>query len=161
MQTYEYKVVPAPVRGEKVKGIKGTDARFAYKLTELMNALARDGWEYQRADSLPCEERTGLTRSLTVTQLNLLVFRRRIATPEPVAEPSLQRAPEQHPPSVTPLYPAPADPGQRPAAVAQTGPVHTLEPDGPRRLSPLTAADPGPRLTRRSAGDGEDPNPAR
>ncbi len=159
MQTYEYKVVPAPVRGEKVKGIKGTDARFAHKLTELMNALAREGWEYQRADSLPCEERTGLTRSLTVTQLNLLVFRRRIATPEPVAEPPRQRAPEQHPPSVTPLYPAPAEPGQRPAALAQPAPAP--ETDGPRRLSPLAAADPGPRLTRRSAGDGEDPNPAR
>jgi hypothetical protein len=40
-----------------------------------MNELAQDGWEYLRADTLPAEERSGLTSKTTVYH-NLLVFRR-------------------------------------------------------------------------------------
>jgi hypothetical protein len=32
-------------------------AKFASGLESLMNELAQDGWEYQRAESLPDEER--------------------------------------------------------------------------------------------------------
>jgi hypothetical protein len=89
MQTYEYRVVPAPKRAEKVKGAKTTTDRFAHALTQLMNDLGRDGWEYQRADTLPCEERVGLTGRTTVFQ-HMLVFRRalvsaEVATPVPAA----------------------------------------------------------------------------
>ena len=77
MQTYEYKVVPAPTRGEKERGAKTVQDRFGVALTNLMNAMARDGWEYLRADTLPCEERVGLTGRTTAFQ-NMLVFRRRL-----------------------------------------------------------------------------------
>ena len=60
MTTYEYRVVPAPQRGLKVKGARTTEARFAQALMALMNELGRDGWEYLRADTLPCEGRDGL-----------------------------------------------------------------------------------------------------
>ena len=73
--TYEYKVLPAPRRGQKAKGIKGAEARFSHALQELMNLQAADGWEFQRAETLPSEERSGLTGS-TTTFRNLLVFRR-------------------------------------------------------------------------------------
>lgn len=93
MPKFEYKVVPAPVRGEKAKGLKGTQARFAHALSTLMNELGAEGWEYQRADTLPCEERQGLTGKTTTFQ-NMLVFRRPLeeaeaAAPEetPAAEP--------------------------------------------------------------------------
>ncbi|MGB2891523.1 MAG: DUF4177 domain-containing protein, partial [Albidovulum sp.] len=46
MQTYEYKVVPAPARSEKVRGAKTPADRFAQTLATVMNDLARDGWEY-------------------------------------------------------------------------------------------------------------------
>ncbi len=72
---YEYKVVPAPPRGEKIKGVKGAEARFAMTIEALMNDQAADGWEYLRADTLPSEERHGLTNT-TTTFRNLLVFRR-------------------------------------------------------------------------------------
>ena len=75
MQRFEYKVIPAPRRGEKAKGVRSTPDRFAVALTSLMNALGRDGWDYVRADALPCDERVGLTGSKT-TFLNMLVFRR-------------------------------------------------------------------------------------
>jgi len=73
--SYEYKVVPAPVRGLKTKGVKSAEDRFAYALQTAMNDLAADGWEYLRADTLPCEQREGFMSKTTVYQ-NMLVFRR-------------------------------------------------------------------------------------
>ncbi|MGH1354249.1 MAG: DUF4177 domain-containing protein [Thalassovita sp.] len=75
MPKYEYKVVPAPAKGKKAKGVRGTEARFAFALEELMNQMGAEGWEYQRAETLPSEERHGLT-SITTTYRNMLVFRR-------------------------------------------------------------------------------------
>ncbi|MBO9472717.1 DUF4177 domain-containing protein [Shimia sp. R10_1] len=73
--TFEYKVVPAPTRGQKGKGIKGPEARFANTLELHMNTLAADGWEFLRAETLPSEERSGLT-STTTTYRTVLVYRR-------------------------------------------------------------------------------------
>ncbi|MEZ5796564.1 MAG: DUF4177 domain-containing protein [Paracoccaceae bacterium] len=88
MQCYEFKVVPAPRRGEKARGVKSTEDRFALALTGLMNRLGAEGWDYVRADALPCDERVGLTGSKTTYQ-NMLVFRRPLlagAEPESMAE---------------------------------------------------------------------------
>ena len=81
--SYEYRVVPAPNRGEKARGVKTTSDRFALALTGVMNTLGREGWEYLRADTLPCEERVGLTGSKSTFQ-HLLVFRRAVAPPASV-----------------------------------------------------------------------------
>lgn len=78
MQQFEFKVIPAPRRAEKARGLKTTADRFAHTLAELMNDLGRQGWEYLRADTLPCEERTGLTGKTTSYQ-TMLVFRRVIS----------------------------------------------------------------------------------
>lgn len=75
MQKYEYKVVPAPEKGVKTKGVKPGAPRFAQTLETLMNGLGAEGWEYIRADTLPCTERAGLTGSQTVYR-NVLIFRR-------------------------------------------------------------------------------------
>lgn len=75
MQRFEFKVIPAPKRGEKARGVKSTEDRFALALTTLMNQLGAEGWDYVRADALPCEERVGLTGTKTTFQ-NVLVFRR-------------------------------------------------------------------------------------
>lgn len=75
MSAWEYKVVPAPTKGLKARGIKGPEHRFAYALETLMNDMAADGWEFQRAETLPSIERTGLTGSTTEWR-NVLVFRR-------------------------------------------------------------------------------------
>jgi hypothetical protein len=86
---FEYKVVPAPIRGKKTRGVKSPADRFANTLSDLMNELAADGWEYLRADTLPSEERAGFTGKTTVFQ-NVLVFRREVAQTERAA----QAAPE-------------------------------------------------------------------
>ena len=78
MSQYEYKVVPAPKKGLKAKGIKSADDRYANALETAMNALGAKGWEYQRSETLPSEERSGLTRRVTTFQ-NMLVFRRAVA----------------------------------------------------------------------------------
>jgi hypothetical protein len=84
MQQYEYRVVPAPQRGEKVRGARTTADRFAAALMTVMNDLGRDGWEYLRADTLPCEERVGLTGKSS-SFLHMLVFRRPLAVPQTVS----------------------------------------------------------------------------
>lgn len=73
MTTYEYRVIPAPTKGRKAQGVKGAEARFAHTLQEVMNQQATEGWEYQRSDILPSEERQGLTSSHTVYR-SVLVF---------------------------------------------------------------------------------------
>lgn len=75
MTQYEYRVVPAPNRAEKYRGARTTAERFAMTVATAMNDLGREGWEYLRADTLPCEERTGLTGRSTNYHV-LLVFRR-------------------------------------------------------------------------------------
>ncbi|QFS82318.1 hypothetical protein FIU97_05925 [Roseivivax sp. THAF40] len=75
MPHYEYRVLPAPEKGLKAKGVKGPKARFAHSVETLMNEMGAEGWEYLRADTLPSEERAGLTSSVTEWR-TLLVFRR-------------------------------------------------------------------------------------
>ncbi len=87
MQRYEYKVVPAPQKGTKAKGVKTPEGRFATSIEQLLNQLGQDGWEYQRAELLPSEERSGLTGS-TTNWRNVLVFRRAL-TVETAEEPEV------------------------------------------------------------------------
>ena len=75
MTSYEYRVIPAPRQGLKARGVKGTEAMFAHALTTLLNEAAAEGWEYVRAETLPCEAQ-GRGRTQTMTYQNILVFRR-------------------------------------------------------------------------------------
>lgn len=114
MQRFEFKVIPAPKRGEKARGVKTTEDRFALALTNLMNQLGAEGWDYVRADALPCEERVGLTGTKTTFQ-NMLVFRRAIV--ESAAAPQTSRLLLQEPAPAAPRL-GPADgaiPGNAPA----------------------------------------------
>ncbi len=132
MDRFEYKVLPAPARGEKVKGVKTTQDRFAHALTMVMNQMAADGWEYLRADTLPCEERVGFTGKTTKFQ-HMLVFRRQIevGTSQPV-EATESAALVASPP-----------PPPQPAAIA---PLHRLRTttEGPRIGPASNEAPPRP-----------------
>jgi hypothetical protein len=93
---YEYKVVPAPLRGLKAKGLRTPEERFANALQVLMNEQADTGWEYLRTDTLPSEQREGLMSKTTVYQ-NMLVFRRQkhtAATTGTRREPDVTTAPK-------------------------------------------------------------------
>lgn len=83
MRKFEYKAVPAPTTGTKAKGVKTTEDRFALSLTDTLNEMADDGWEYVRAETLPCTERRGLTGTQQTYQ-NILIFRRLVAAALPL-----------------------------------------------------------------------------
>lgn len=115
MQLFEYKVVPAPKKGQRGKGVKGADARFAHALEQLMNEHAATGWEYLRTDTLPAEERSGIASRTTVYQ-NMLVFRR-----------TTEAAQTAHTPAV--VAPVVAAPSAASVAAATSIPVADLIPD--------------------------------
>ncbi len=123
MQRYEYKVIPAPRKGEKSRGVKTTEDRFALALTLVMNDLGREGWEYIRADTLPVDERAGFTGTKTTFQ-NVLVFRRVIeveasTTTRPLLAVEETSAVPRLGPAEVPVGPAPAlGPANGPAPAA-------------------------------------------
>jgi hypothetical protein len=82
---YEYKVVPAPARAAKVKGLKTTGDRFAHVLTEALNDLGAEGWEFQRTETLPCEERKGWFGGTRVSTQIMMIFRRALPESEVAA----------------------------------------------------------------------------
>ena len=122
MPRYEFKVIPAPRKGDKQPGLKTVEDRFAAALTALMNQMGRDGWDYVRADTLPVDERSGLTGVKTSFQ-NMLVFRRvleevaeapapspRLVATEPPAAPAPRLGPAETPARPAPVL-GPASPG--------------------------------------------------
>lgn len=154
MAMFEYHVVPAPRRGVKARGARTTEEQFAQALSQAMNAAAADGWEYLRTDTLPCEERQGLTGRTTVYQ-NMLVFRRssaesaRDALRAEVERADAARAVQHAGRPATPLLEPPSAPdislAKEPAAPRLlTNPV--VRPLGPATLrpDPSIAASLGP-----------------
>jgi hypothetical protein len=84
-QTFEYRVIPAPRQGEKARGVRSPEGRFALAMSRLFNRMGADGWEFVRADTLPAEHRVGLTGK-ELRYHALLVFRRALppeAAPAP------------------------------------------------------------------------------
>lgn len=135
MNVYEYRVIPAPARGERLRGAKTTEDRYAQTLAQLINAQGREGWEYLRAETLPTEERSGFTRRTTV-YVNLLVFRRASTD---TAEPAAKVEPPQK--SFLGLGRLTA-PKAAPAPAARMGKIEPA-PEGPApRLGPATGGDP-------------------
>lgn len=135
MQRYEYKVAPAPKKGTKAKGVKTPEGRFAVTIEQLLNEMGAEGWEYQRAELLPSEERVGLTGS-TTNWRNILVFRRAVETEVPgdEAEAFLTPPEQDNTPLARPVPgPEAADPAEQvaaPARIAQDNgdPPLTLKP---------------------------------
>ncbi len=146
MPGYEYNVIPAPVRGEKAKGLKTTGERYANTLAAVLNDMAAQGWEYLRAETLPAEERSGLTGRNTAWQ-NLLIFRRAVGGSDAVnVKPTHAAAPA----APANAAPAPETPAASPAV--QTGTI----PPAPR---PAPDPKPAPRPAGGSPFSGRMPRP--
>ncbi len=148
MAHFEYKVIPAPTKGQKAQGIKSPEARFANTIEGLLNEQAADGWEYLRTDILPSDERSGLTGTQTLYR-TLLVFRRckggsqhaaddMIASAQEVAEAvSQEKAPQRREPSLAPVRPTRGDPAPAP----ETPAPETPEPETPKPDTPAPDPD--------------------
>ena len=94
---YEYKVVGAPERAKRARGARTRTDRVARTLQDLINSEAVDGWEYQRTDLIPVEERPGLFSRVRETHRAVLVFRRApdgVLGKDNKRGPSLQESPE-------------------------------------------------------------------
>lgn len=108
MPSFEYKVIPAPRRTSKLQGAKTTEDRFALTLTAALNDLGREGWEYQGSETLPCEERSGLTGTKTTTQI-VMVFRRAVdASGAALGDAAASAPPRLGPATAAPVGAAPA-----------------------------------------------------
>jgi hypothetical protein len=107
LQMFEYKLVPAPEKSSKHKGLKGP-ALFAATLEELFNTLGAEGWQYLRAETLPEEVRSGLTSRRTVIR-NLLVFQRRLPNSTPPSGGQLPIPAGEDEPSLANLFLDPDD----------------------------------------------------
>jgi hypothetical protein len=127
MTVYDYRVVPAPKKLKKVKGLKSTSELFAATLAEAINAVARDGWEYVRSESLSASVEGGLLRRGAEVTETVLIFR---------------RARESYAPRLAAVG---AEEGELP----RLGPVDRVVRREPRPAEGLDAATPlrtGPRL---------------
>ncbi|UWQ19394.1 hypothetical protein [Jannaschia sp. M317] len=87
---YEFQVLPAPTKGERVPGLRTDAARMANTLTEILNDMALDGWDFVRADTLPNDMSADLSGTAPKT-MTMLVFRRPIPAaddaPLPLTQP--------------------------------------------------------------------------
>lgn len=72
---YEFRVIPAPLKADRIAGLRTDSDRMAYAWTMLLNEMADDGWDYVRADTLPNDNSADLTGTAPPT-MTLLVFRR-------------------------------------------------------------------------------------
>ncbi len=90
MSKFEYKVIPTPRRPKRAKGVKGEPARFANVLTDAINEIAVDGWEFYKTETLPMDAKQGLFSKRTETFQSVMVFRKVISVSavEPISAPS-------------------------------------------------------------------------
>ena len=167
MTWFDYKVVPAPRRMKRARGVSDHADLFALTLTEAINEHARQGWEYVRAETLSAETPGGWLRRGRLEEETVLVFRRARET----LAPRLERgeAPMPAPAMPAPAMPAPREPEGsaipqwvepiRPEAAPARPPAPPLPPlrrepvveDAPapqprRPLMPQPDPHPGPRL---------------
>lgn len=139
MPSFEYKVVPAPKKGLKAKGVKSAEDRFANAMSSAINELAAEGWEYQRSETLPCEERSGF-RGRSTTFQNLLVFRRAITAQVELSTPA--QAPVQKPAETAPVADAPVVEQPRAPVVQAAQPTRRAPSLGPATTDAVEVRDP-------------------
>lgn len=157
MAYFDYKVVPAPRRMKRAKGVSDHADLFALTLTDAINEHARQGWEYLRAETLSAETPGGWFRRGRLEEETVLVFRRERETLAPRLERSeapapgmpLPREPEAGgiPQWVEPI---------RPEAAPVRAPVPPLP---PLRREPVVEDAPAPQ-PRRPVAPQPDPYPA-
>lgn len=75
VERFEYKLEKAPVKKNRYTGLAKSDDAFATTLMDNMNALARDGWQFQRNEVMTETKRGGLLQARKVNH-TYMVYRR-------------------------------------------------------------------------------------
>ena len=109
---YEYKAVGAPEKGKRKRGARSASDRVAAAFEDILAEEAVDGWEYQRTDLLPVNERAGLFSRSQETHRAVMVFRRPLEDeaalrPEPSVSPASAPTPLRPVRETPPLRTAP------------------------------------------------------
>ena len=146
---FEYTVVPAPNRGEKAKGARTPVDRFALSLTATLNRMAAEGWDYVRAETLPTDERSGLTGRATVYH-NVLIFRRSAPGLESAAAPAAATSPQ-------PEYPVSASPARAPQKQPELPQAAAPLPDP--NSTPTASTEPANTASSSTSDDDEPATP--
>lgn len=133
-QRYEYRVVPAPERGIRRRGLRDPGERYAAALEQALAAEAEDGWEYLRTELMPVTERRSWFGRARTVQRAMMIFRRPTAAAARVAAET----------------PPPARAAAEPGATLFSAPGFG---GAPRGEPPLAAE---PRVRLRPTGEGED-----
>ena len=132
---FEYKLLPVPAPAKKAKGRKTMHERMAHALTEMMNAQAKDHWQFSGQESFPAEEKSGLMSKEKHIECRYMVFRREIGLEEMPLDQKLEKLRERKAETIVQAAP----------------PAPAPEPFPEPMPSPQVLAEPS------SAGNGEEP----
>ena len=104
--TYEYKIVGAPEKGKRKRGMRRRSDRVAAAFADIIKSEAVDGWEYLRTDLLPIIEGAGWFRRGREVNRAVMVFRRMRDRAKAESTAIQRRAPSVVPPATPPEAPA-------------------------------------------------------
>lgn len=76
MERYEYRLEIAPQKRKRYSGLKKSDDAFAITMMEQINAVARDGWEFLRLETMA--EKRFMRRN--TSRRDYLLYRRALHT---------------------------------------------------------------------------------
>ncbi|MCH8166977.1 MAG: hypothetical protein IIC03_03500 [Proteobacteria bacterium] len=119
--TYEYKIIGAPEKGKRKRGMRRKSDRVAAAFADILKSEAVDGWEYQRTDLLPVIEGAGWFRRGHEVHRAVMVFRRARNRARVESDATLRRAPSVVAPAAPPVAPGRTAGGSRRAANARAG----------------------------------------
>lgn len=122
---YEYKCVAAPEKAKRRRGAKTRTDRVAGAMEDILKAEGVGGWEYQRTDLIPVEEKSGMFSRATEVHRAVMVFRRPLASS--VSQPAYAPAPA--------VQVAPQAPAAAPMQVQEAPAPAASETDGDFRLA--------------------------
>lgn len=134
---YDYKCVAAPEKARRRRGAKTRTDRVALAMEEILKAEAGGGWEYQRTDLIPVEEKSGWFGRAHDVHRAVLVFRRPKGASRP--HPISTAAPEA---PVQDVAPQPVRQNVQP--LPSTAPAPEPETDGDFKLAAEREAAPEP-----------------
>lgn len=75
MERYEYRLEAVPTKSKRYKGLPKSDDAFALTVSDAINDLAKDGWEFFRIETMNETCRAGLFGTKTVSR-DYMVYRR-------------------------------------------------------------------------------------
>ena len=75
MERYEYRLEAVPTKSKRYKGLPKSEDAFALTVTDEINDLAKDGWEFFRIETINETRRAGLFGTKTETH-EYMMYRR-------------------------------------------------------------------------------------